>query len=107
MIEVFRTNVTSDAFAAALVNKIEQQFPGYKVNFDLDDCDRILRIRSNADVIPAAQVIEFVNGLGCIAEVLPDDEPAVQLLFQAKARERTESVQITRSHCRIFSGLFN
>jgi hypothetical protein len=107
MIEVFRTNVTNDAFASVLANKIEQQFPGYKVNFDLDDCDRILRIRSNVEVIHAAQVIEFVNEFGCTAEVLPDEEPAVQLLLQAKANERLASRQVSRSYCAIFSGLFN
>jgi hypothetical protein len=44
MIEVFKTNVTDKEQAIWLIDLLEKQFPGNKINFDLHDCDRILRI---------------------------------------------------------------
>jgi hypothetical protein len=43
-VEVFKTNVADPNQAKWLVDQIERNFTGCKVNFDLDDCDRILRI---------------------------------------------------------------
>lgn len=44
MIEVYRTNVEKDFQANIIVAFLNQQFPGCRINFDLDDCDRILRV---------------------------------------------------------------
>lgn len=50
-IEVFKTNVYAEAEAAKIINFLLKQFPHYKINFDLDDCDRILRIETlNSDI---------------------------------------------------------
>lgn len=43
-IEVFKTNVTREYQASIIVANLMQRFPGCRINFDLDDCDRILRI---------------------------------------------------------------
>ena len=47
MIEVFKTNVQKDFQAQIIVAFLNQQFPGSRINFDLDDCDRILRIEGS------------------------------------------------------------
>lgn len=43
-IEVFKTNVKSRVAAEKLAARLKQLFPDSRVNFDLDDCDRVLRI---------------------------------------------------------------
>ena len=47
MVEVFKTNVEEAEEAGLLIHILIQQFPGCKINFDLEDCDKILRIEGN------------------------------------------------------------
>ena len=44
MVEVFKTNVQANEQAKELISLLQQAFPGNKINFDLDDCDKVLRI---------------------------------------------------------------
>jgi hypothetical protein len=44
MIEVFKTNVENVDESKMIIRQLHAHFPDYKINFDLDDCDRILRI---------------------------------------------------------------
>lgn len=44
MIEVFKTDVQQAGTANLLVAKLILLFPGSHVNFDLEDCDRVLRV---------------------------------------------------------------
>ena len=44
MIEVFKTNVMQEEDASQLVQTLLQHFPEHRINFDLDDCDKILRV---------------------------------------------------------------
>ena len=44
MVEVFKTNVKQRGEAKRLIQHIRQHFPSYKINFDLSDCDKILRV---------------------------------------------------------------
>ena len=44
MIEVFKTNVHETEQAKELIFLLQQKFPESKINFDLDDCDKVLRI---------------------------------------------------------------
>lgn len=70
MVEVFKTNI-QEAFQSKIVTAIlEAHFPEYKVNFDLDDCDRILRIE--ADEVNQNSVKTVLSERGYICEVLPD-----------------------------------
>ncbi|MES2616676.1 MAG: hypothetical protein V4613_02295 [Bacteroidota bacterium] len=70
MVEVFKTNI-EETFQSKIVAAIlEAHFPGYKVNFDLDDCDRILRIE--AAEINQSSIKTVLNERGYICEVLPD-----------------------------------
>jgi hypothetical protein len=43
-VEVFKTNVPDITAAKIALQRLAQQFPGHRINFDLHDCDRILRI---------------------------------------------------------------
>ena len=48
MVEVFKTNVSSEAHALSLIGLLQMAFPHHKINFDLEDCDRILRIEGHS-----------------------------------------------------------
>ena len=66
-VEVFRTNVLTAMQAARLLRLLGERFPDYKVNFDLEDCDKVLRVE--ADDVSADDVIALVTerGFACHA----------------------------------------
>lgn len=70
-VEVFKTNVADPERAKWLVDHIEGHFANCKVNFDLDDCDRILRVVFEEN-IQSDLLIDLLNNAGCTAEVLPE-----------------------------------
>ena len=70
-VEVFKTNVGDPERAKWLVDHIERNFTNCKVNFDLDDCDRILRVVFE-EQIQSDLLIDLLKNAGCVAEVLPD-----------------------------------
>jgi hypothetical protein len=72
MVEVFKTNVNGSLHAKHLVNVIQYYFNDYKVNFDLDDCDRILRIEAPG-TIDVNSVVGLLTDLGVTVEVLLDE----------------------------------
>ncbi|GHN01894.1 hypothetical protein WSM22_33830 [Cytophagales bacterium WSM2-2] len=68
MVEVFKTNIRSRQTAAVVKLQLLMLFPDCKINFDLDDCDRILRIESASSI---AKVIEkTLNSQGFYCEEL-------------------------------------
>ena len=75
MVEVFKTSVTNKGQADMLVGLIHKSFPNYQSNFDLHDCDNILRIKSITGSIEPSVVIDLLKALGFNAEVLPDEIP--------------------------------
>jgi hypothetical protein len=71
-IEVFKTNITNREHANMLIAAIVKIDTNYVVNFDLDDCDRILRVKNKSGIVEVSFVIELLKDYGFIAEVLPD-----------------------------------
>jgi len=45
MLEIFKTNVEALSESKILLQKLLEHFPGHKMNFDLHDCDKILRVQ--------------------------------------------------------------
>lgn len=72
MIEVFKTNINCPDKAQELVSLIHKKFVAYSANFDLEDCDRVLRICSNCDCIATPIFINWLKNQDCHAEVLGD-----------------------------------
>jgi hypothetical protein len=68
MVEVFKTDVKQRAQATLLIAGLSKQFPLYSINFDLDDCDKILRIEGNDICI--STIIQLLNLQGFFCEVL-------------------------------------
>lgn len=50
-IEVFKTDVREEGQAAQLSVLLAMQFPGSRISFDLEDCDKVLRIEG-MDICP-------------------------------------------------------
>lgn len=51
MVEVFKTNVEEEAEARVLRHALKSVFPEHRVSFDLEDCDRVMRVEG-PDVDP-------------------------------------------------------
>lgn len=68
VIEIFKTTVRTKRMARIIITDLIRTFPNAKINFDLDDCDKILRIDCNRLIID--EVIETVNRRGFDCEVL-------------------------------------
>ncbi|WP_417785475.1 hypothetical protein [Tenacibaculum sp.] len=72
MVEVFKTSVTLIEEEIFLLKELRKKFPGYLINFDLEDCDNILRIEVAKEKINVATIIKLVRSYGFDIEVLED-----------------------------------
>ena len=86
MVEVFKTNVADPRQAQALVDEIQSEFTQYAANFDLDDCDRILRVETHGNSIENIDIIGLLNSRGWGCEVL-EDEPDSEIFFNRNAHK--------------------
>jgi hypothetical protein len=68
MIEVFKTNVQEVEQSNMIVEKLLEHFPNSLINFDLEDCDKILRIHAAA--ISNHKIIDLMNSFGYQCEEL-------------------------------------
>jgi len=73
MIEVFKTNVKDNHHANMLLGKIHNRFSAYTANFDLADCDNILRVKCTAGTVEPELLIDLLRQHAFHAEVLPDE----------------------------------
>lgn len=71
-IEVFKTNIAEEETARQLALLLRSSYPGYKVDFDLEDCDRILRIESKEKAIDNQGINTICHNAGFQIEVLAD-----------------------------------
>lgn len=66
MIEVFKTNVQGVYQAEKLLELLLLYFPDSCISFDLDDCDRVLRIKGeNFTSVKVIKLLEE-NGVECV-----------------------------------------
>ena len=65
MIEVFATNVQDAAEAKRIVGLLARHFPGSKINFDLDDCDNILRVEGKNFTVDSVMLLVKETGFVC------------------------------------------
>jgi hypothetical protein len=68
MIEVFKTNVENAGDANNIVQMLLQHFPGSRINFDLQDCDKILRVEGKDFCIET--ILTFMNESGFHCSIL-------------------------------------
>lgn len=65
MIEVFKTNIDNKELAAQLKEELLKLFPGTRINFDLEDCDKILRIESVRCITDEIERVVLSKGFWC------------------------------------------
>lgn len=68
MVEVFKTNVQKKAQSKLLLCALSEAFPSCKINFDLSDCDKVLRVEG--DNMEALQIMLLVKECGFTCEIL-------------------------------------
>jgi hypothetical protein len=71
VIEVFKTDIRHVYQASQIQEKIEEIFPYYQINFDLDDCDRIMRIKSSK-IVDIWEIIHLGRTCNLNISVLED-----------------------------------
>jgi hypothetical protein len=90
MIEVFKTNVKDRDHANMLIAQLHKTFRQYVANFDLEDCDKILRVKCIQGCIQPASIIDLLKNFGFHAEVLPDENHP-QTSYPAKKEWKKDS----------------
>ena len=68
MVEVFKTNIYEPDEAQHVISKLHHYLPDARINFDLDDCDKILRVENST--IDIEKLVSLLNGTGYQCEVL-------------------------------------
>lgn len=65
IIEVFKTNVQEVCEAQQLTYLLLDNFPESKINFDLHDCDKILRVEGGVVLVSKVIAVIKENGFTC------------------------------------------
>ena len=68
MVEVFKTNVRKKAQSKLLLCILSEVFPSSKINFDLSDCDKVLRVEG--ENIEEVRIMILVKEYGFKCEIL-------------------------------------
>jgi hypothetical protein len=68
MVEVFKTNVQKKTQGKKLLCVLYEAFPSFKINFDLSDCDKVLRVEG--DNMEALRIMLLVKENGFTCEIL-------------------------------------
>jgi hypothetical protein len=71
-VQVFKTDVQDRQMARHIIHFLQQNFSQCRINFDLDDCDKILRIESWQGSIEEAKIRLLVAKYGYHCEPLRD-----------------------------------
>jgi hypothetical protein len=68
MVEVFKTNVQKKVQSKMLLCILSEEFPSFKINFDLSDCDKVLRVEG--DNLEALRIMILIKECGFTCEIL-------------------------------------
>ncbi len=68
MVEVFKTNVAEVELSEHLIQQLTAHFPESLINFDIDDCDKILRVEAAS--VATEKIVQILNSNGYSCEVL-------------------------------------
>jgi hypothetical protein len=67
-VEVFRTDVLHESEAKTIIDFLAVILPDCKINFDLQDCDKILRIEGQNISVPL--ITQWITTKGYLCEPL-------------------------------------
>ena len=72
MVEVFKTSVQNRLQADLVRQLLLVKNPTLEINFDLEDCDKILRIKNIENAVDISSILKVLNETGIYVEVLAD-----------------------------------
>lgn len=67
-VEVFKTNITDAALAGEIIKELDLLLPQSRINFDLEDCDHVLRVEG--EHIRPSRIMLFLKQKGYLCEFL-------------------------------------
>ena len=65
MVEAFKTNVQKKTESKMLLSILSEAFPSFKINFDLSDCDKVLRVEGEDIQAVSIMILVKENGYNC------------------------------------------
>jgi hypothetical protein len=68
MVEVYKTNIQDKDSADKIVIELLEAISGFRINIDLDDCDKILRVEGDKFCHDA--ITKFLQQKGFSCEIL-------------------------------------
>ena len=68
MVEVFKTNIQKKPQSKMLMDILSEAFPALQINFDLSDCDKVLRVKGGE--IDTLKIMILVKDHGFKCEIL-------------------------------------
>jgi hypothetical protein len=68
MVEIFKTDVSKKSKAKDILSILQKEFPHLKINFDLGDCDNILRVEGK--MISVEKIISMMEKQQYLCELL-------------------------------------
>jgi hypothetical protein len=68
IVEVFKTNIIYKKDAKRILKLLAHKYPNLKINIDLGDCDKILRVEG--ENLESEKIIELISTNGYQCEVL-------------------------------------
>lgn len=71
-VQIFKTNVRDPLAASHISLLLQRRFPDRKINFDLEDCDKILRVEGHQGPVQEADIRLLVTRYGYHCEALKD-----------------------------------
>ncbi len=70
IVQVFKTDVPDREVARIIIFLLQRDFSQCRINFDLDDCDRILRIESRQTSVDESRIGSLIGQVGYHCEPL-------------------------------------
>jgi len=71
-IEIFKTNVNKKQVADRITALLSQSVAGCAFNFDLEDCDKVLRVESDNGAIDVDHIIHLMCANNLMCQLLND-----------------------------------
>jgi uncharacterized Fe-S cluster-containing protein len=68
MVEIFKTNIQRKKLANLIIDRLSSHYPFFKINIDMKDSDRVLRIEGN--YISCDEIVKRLQSLNIKCQVL-------------------------------------
>jgi len=63
-VAVFRTNIGAERKTGSVLKFLQLVFPDFRINFNMEDCEKILRVENQDGKIDAVRIISLSWAMG-------------------------------------------